>query len=175
MSIEVANRIAAPRRHCRDCMSTDYSSCAGNFVGKSNVSTTVYNGMGYNHSWNIDADAGTVLQCAKVFSTVVAWVCHFASISVDIHDIQAKHCDKSHAAAMLPARLTRCAHVRKDNNAVATAEAALSQLFHLFFRHSTLCYKHTLSSDLANTCVSLLVRLGLHGSKLNICRQGTAG
>ena len=73
MSIEVANRIAAPRRHCHDCMSTDYSSCAGNFVGKSNVSTTVYNGMGFNHSWNIDADAGTVLQCSKVFSTVVAW------------------------------------------------------------------------------------------------------
>ncbi|KAL3149191.1 hypothetical protein ABBQ32_002019 [Trebouxia sp. C0010 RCD-2024] len=42
---------------------------SGNFVGKSNVSTTVYNGMGYNHSWDIDADAGTVLQCSKARSS----------------------------------------------------------------------------------------------------------
>lgn len=41
---------------------------AGNFVGTSNVSTTVYNGMGVNHTWDIDADAGTVLQCSKVLT-----------------------------------------------------------------------------------------------------------
>ena len=61
----------------RGCLSKDQNCFAGNFVGRSNVSTHVYNGMGFNHTWEVDADGGTVLQCSKVFCADIALYLHF--------------------------------------------------------------------------------------------------
>jgi hypothetical protein len=43
---------------------------AGDLIGHGNTSSTYFAGIGHNHTWTQDADAGTVLQCSKVFSSL---------------------------------------------------------------------------------------------------------
>ena len=38
--------------------------------------------MGFNHTWEVDEDAGTVLQCSKVTQLGIASACHCGSISI---------------------------------------------------------------------------------------------
>ena len=70
--ISVRKKLAFIPQHMHGCMGNNQTCFAGSFVGTSNVSTTVYNGMGFNHTWEIDADAGTVLQCSKVLHADIA-------------------------------------------------------------------------------------------------------
>ncbi len=42
----------------------------GDFIGHGNTSSTYFAGIGHNHTWAQDADAGVVLQCSKVFSSL---------------------------------------------------------------------------------------------------------
>ncbi len=43
---------------------------AGDLIGHGNTSSTYFAGLGHNHTWAQDADAGTVLQCSKVSSSL---------------------------------------------------------------------------------------------------------
>jgi hypothetical protein len=43
---------------------------AGDLIGHGNTSSSYFAGIGHNHTWVQDADAGIVLQCSKVFSNL---------------------------------------------------------------------------------------------------------
>ena len=43
---------------------------AGDLIGHGNTSNSYFAGIGHNHTWVQDADAGIVLQCSKVFSNL---------------------------------------------------------------------------------------------------------
>lgn len=43
---------------------------AGDLIGHGNTSSTYYAGIGHNHTWTQDSDAGIVLQCLKVLTSL---------------------------------------------------------------------------------------------------------
>ena len=43
---------------------------AGDLIGHGNTSSTYFAGLGHNHTWAQDADAGIVLQCSNVVSSL---------------------------------------------------------------------------------------------------------